>query len=239
MKNDYENKTLIGQAVILAGGKGTRLRPLTYEKPKVMLEVNKKPFLWYTLQLLKKRGIYRILILAGYLGEQIEGYFGKGDGIGLNISYSYDRNLLGTGGALKKAQKLLSKAFCLINGDTYFDFNYRAMMQNFHDLNCKGLICVYTNRNKDMKPNVLLADNGLIVKYDKNNPQGLNGVDAGVGIFKKDILQIIPKGRNISLEMDIYKKLIAEKQLCGYPLHRKFLDMGMFKNLDSAKRLLR
>ena len=226
------------QAVILGGGKGTRLRPITYKIPKVMVKIKGKPFLLYLLRLLKKKGISKVLLLAGYLGEQIEEYFGDGRRFGLDITYSYD-SLLGTGGALKKAAGLIEADFFLLNGDTYLDFDYQGLKDKFNSLGCKGLLCVYTNKKRKIEPNILLGKDNLIVKYDKGSSDGLKEVAAGVGIFKKEVLRLIPKDTFISLEDEIYKKLIQQKELYGLAIDRNFLDIGDFTRLELARNLLR
>jgi len=112
------------QVVILAGGKGTRLRPITYQVPKPMVPIHGKPFLQYQLELIKSLGINEVLLLVGYLGKQIEEYFGGGPKFGLNIEYSYENNPLGTGGALKNAEEKLAEKFLLLNGDTFLPMDY-------------------------------------------------------------------------------------------------------------------
>ncbi len=92
------------QVVILAGGEGTRLRPLTHKVPKPMVKVSGKPFLQYQLELIKSYGLTDVLILAAYLGNQIEDYFGNGSDLAMNIKYSYEDTPMGTGGALKNAE---------------------------------------------------------------------------------------------------------------------------------------
>lgn len=226
------------QAVILAGGKGTRLRPITYKIPKVMIDINGKPFLQYVLESLKDKGILKILLLVSYLGEQIEGYFGNGGKFGVNITYSYEDPPLCTAGALKKAEKLIAHEFLLLNGDTYLDFDYGSLKNEFDNLGCNGLICVYISKGKEFKPNILLGEDNRVIRYDKDNPRGLAGVDAGVGIFKKDVLKLIPGNNRVSFENQIYKKLIREKVLYGFPVENKFLDIGIFRRLGYARRIL-
>jgi len=115
------------QVVILAGGLGVRLRPITTKIPKPMADVKGKPFLHYLLEYIKSFGYKKFLILAGYLGEIIEDYFGTGHTRGININYSYDKELLGTGGALKNAENRLDNDFFLVNGDTFLKIDYTEL----------------------------------------------------------------------------------------------------------------
>ncbi|MFA4889338.1 MAG: nucleotidyltransferase family protein [Candidatus Omnitrophota bacterium] len=107
----------VTQAVILTGGEGRRLRPITETIPKSMIPIKGKPFLRYQLDLIKTFGINEVLILVGYLGEEIIKYFKDGKKFGLQIDYSFEKQLLGTAGALKNAEKKLNNYFLLLNGD--------------------------------------------------------------------------------------------------------------------------
>src|SRR5437879_6496433 len=122
----------IEQAVILAGGLGTRMRPLTEQVPKPMLPVNGKPFLEHQIRLLESRGFLRVLLLVGYLGEQIEEYFA----LDSHIDYSYESSPLGTGGALKNAAAKLDSKFVVLNGDTYLDVDYGKFCADFERSDC-------------------------------------------------------------------------------------------------------
>ena len=116
------------QAVILAGGKGTRLSPITDTIPKPMAMVNNRPFLEYMLLMLKRNSFKKILLCVGYLGEKIEAYFGDGNRLGIVIKYSYEKELLGTAGALKLAENILEEEFLVLYGDSYLDIDYRAFI---------------------------------------------------------------------------------------------------------------
>ena len=220
------------QAVILAGGLGTRLRPVTHKVPKPMVEVNGKPFLEYLILLLKKNGIDDIVLLIGHLGEQIKGYFGDGSKFGVNIKYSVEEELLGTGGAIKNAESLLNDVFLVLNGDTYLDTDYSALISSFKG--SLGVVVVYKSEDKEVN-NIRLNKN-LVAEYKKGSP--LDFADAGVQIFKKDILKLMPAGK-VSLETEIYPKLIKQKQLRAFVTENKFYDIGTFKRLEIFKKELK
>jgi NDP-sugar pyrophosphorylase family protein len=223
----------------LAGGLGTRLKPITEKIPKAMAEINGKPFLFYFLNMLKKRGFVRILLLVGHFGECIKGYLKNGDEFGLSVSYSTEDKLLGTGGAIKKAEDKIDSEFLLINGDTYLDFNYSDFIDTFKRINKKGLLCVFPNKNFEFKNNILIDDSNRIIGYNKDKLGGLNGVDAGVAIFKKEVLKLIRFDEKISLEESVYQNLIEEGQLSAYLTRNKFLDIGSFSMLRKAKKVLK
>jgi len=120
------------QAVILAGGLGTRLEPLTKQTPKVMVFVNDRPFLQHLLELLKRQGIDDVILCIGYLREQIKDFLQNGERLEIRIRYSEENErLLGTGGALKQAQNLLDDHFFVINGDTYLPIDYTEIERAF------------------------------------------------------------------------------------------------------------
>src|SRR5439155_13212413 len=175
------------QAVILAGGLGTRMRPVTETIPKPMISVAGKPFLQHQLELLKASGIDRSLLLVAYLGERIEKYFGDGETFQLNISYSYEPTPLGTGGALKNAEGKLQNLFVLLNGDTFLGIDYSALVLRFAMLRCQALIVAYKKSTgalsalpADHVPNNLLVNrDGRVEKYRNNDPERLTHIDAG------------------------------------------------------------
>jgi NDP-sugar pyrophosphorylase family protein len=226
------------QVVILAGGLGKRLRPITEKIPKVMVEVKGKPFLEYLLKMLKKKGFNKFLILAAYLGHMIEDYFGNGEKFGIKIDYSYEKEPMGTGGALKIAEIKLEDQFLLLNGDTYLDMDYNDFLERFKANNKQGQILVYTNDDGSMKNNILIDNNNKIAKYNKKDPAGLNGIDAGVLALKKDILKMIPAKKIVSLENEIYPKMMEADEFYGYPTNHQFLDIGSFKTLQSAEKII-
>lgn len=221
------------QAVILVGGLGTRLKPMTEKVPKVMLPVKGKPFIVYLLGLLADSGINRIVLCVGYLGEQVREYLGEGRKLGINIAYSQEKKLLGTGGALKQAQKFLDEQFLVINGDTYLPIDYRQVEQSFTSRGKKALMVVYNNReDTGVQNNVELDSNLMVVRYDKERPDPeLKYVEAGVLVLKQEVLEIIPGGHPISLADGLYPALIQQRELAAYISRRRFYDIGTLEQL--------
>lgn len=232
-------KNKIEQVVILAGGLGTRLRPVTYKIPKVLVEVKGKPFLHYQFEYFKQYGFKRFLILVSYLGKQIEQRFGDGRQLGIDIKYSYETEPMGTGGALKLAEANLDPFFVLANGDTFIPFLDYTELINCFDAVIDGLIVVYDNREGIVPNNILVDEDGFIIDYAKQRSQNMNGVDAGVSIWAKKMLQLIPPYAKISLENDIFPVLIRQKRLKAFLISQKFYDMGTFEGLKIAENILR
>jgi len=223
------------QTIILAGGLGTRLRPITHQIPKPMVLIKGKPFLEYQLKLLKKNGLGDIVLCIGYLGEKIKDYFGNGERLGLNILYSYEETLLGTGGALKNAEGLLENEFLLLFGDTFLNVDYQDIISCFHKKQNLGTMVIFQNRPKITLNNIEVNNENMVINYDKKKEGRTNGVDAGVQIFKKDILSLIPSDEIVSLEEKIFPLLIQKRELNAYLTNQKFYDIGSFEQLKAFR----
>jgi NDP-sugar pyrophosphorylase family protein len=217
------------QAVILAGGLGTRLGELTRDTPKVMLPFNDKPFLYYIISLLEKQGIKDVVLCIGYLGEQVKDFFGDGKKLGVNIKYSVEsRQLLGTGGALRQAQNLLDEYFLVLNGDTYLPIDYPEVEREYLRLRREAMMVVYNNKaDTGVKNNVALGSDQIVVSYDKKGTSpDLKYAEAGAVILRKETLGFIPEGEKISFEDGIYQRLIAQGEMAAYITRQRFYDIG-------------
>ena len=217
------------QVIILAGGLGTRLRPRTLTVPKPMIPVRGKPYLYYQLDYLRHQGIREALLLIGYRGEQIRDYFGDGRSFGMVLDYSVERELRGTGGALKLAEEKIHDDFFVIYGDSFLPIDYADFESAFRSAGTKGMISVYRDSSgvTTAKGNVALSPDGRVTRYDKKTtfPQ-LMYVEAGVLAFRRSVLARIPDGQIISLENDVYPELISERQLSSYITAQRFFDIG-------------
>ncbi|MFC1985400.1 sugar phosphate nucleotidyltransferase [Chloroflexota bacterium] len=216
------------QAVILAGGLGTRLRPLTDRVPKVMVSVGGRPFLLHLIELLKRQGVDDIILCIGYLGHYIKEFFSSGKGFGIRIRYSEEkRSLLGTAGALKQAESLLDNHFLVINGDTYLPIDYRPAEAFFLKQNIKAVMIVYDNKDDTGVKNNVELDNSMVTRYDKESADSsLRYVETGALIIKREALALIQGEHPISLETGLYPSLIRQKELIAYVTQQRFYDMG-------------
>ncbi|MFG0262388.1 MAG: nucleotidyltransferase family protein [Novipirellula sp. JB048] len=223
------------QAVILAGGLGTRLWPLTQTVPKPMVPIAGAPYLEHQLRLLQQQSITEIVLLTGYLSEQIEAHFGDGSRFGINIDYSRETTPLGTGGALRQAAPLLQESFLLIYGDSYLPILYATVLETLADSAAVGAVTVYDNRTDDtgVTNNIALDDDGFVSKYKKDTPDdpSLRYVEAGVLAFQRSVLQRIPAGQ-VSLEQEIFPQLIAQRELIGHVTAQRFFDIGTPERLE-------
>lgn len=227
------------QTVILAGGKGTRLRPLTYNLPKPMVPINGRPFLHHLLEYVSSFGLNDILLLVGYMADKIEEYFQEGSELGLTLNYSREEVPLGTGGALKNAGATLSDQFLLINGDTFLPLNYRELVGCFHGHKSLSTITVYSNPEKTMKNNIDVNESDLVIKYDKRDSKGLNYVDAGAIVLRKEVLDFIPEDKNCSLEEEIFQELISRNEMMAYITDQRYFDMGTMDGINALNEVLR
>src|SRR3990167_7558879 len=223
-------------AVILAGGLGTRLRPLTDRQPKALVRVQGKPFLQHQLEQLKRGGVQDVLLLVGYRGRQIEETFGDDARLGLRLRYSAEDMPLGTGGALRKAEELLPDDFLLLNGDTLLPLGYEELWKTYRQSQKLGLLVAYENPDRALENNLALGSDRLVTAYHRHNPAGLTHVDAGLGVFSKRLLQFIPPALRVALEEEVYPMLIHRNQLAGFSTPQRFYDMGSFAGLEALER---
>ena len=210
------------QAAILAGGMATRLRPLTEKIPKALLDINGAPFISHQLNLLRSKGIARVVICVGYLGEMIESFVGDGSRFDIQVEYSFEGSrLLGTGGAVKKALPLLGKCFFVLYGDSYLPCNYMAVQSAFEGSGKKGLMTVFHNKGAWDTSNVEFKD-GQILAYEKNclSPR-MRHIDYGLGVFHKNAFDSVPQDTPYDLA-DLYKFLIKKGELAAFEVTQRF-----------------
>jgi len=225
-------------AVILAGGLATRLRPLTETIPKALIEVNGKPFLSHQLELLKRNGILRVMVLVGHLGEKIQETFGDGSELGMRIEYSFDGPvLLGTAGAIRLALPLLPERFFVLYGDSYLTCDYRAVEAGFVQRAALGLMTVYRNEGRYDISNVEF-DGARITRYDKvHRTSGMRHIDYGLGAFRRGAFASIPGGEKCDLAT-VYQRLLGDGELAAYEVHERFYEIGSTEGLRETSEFL-
>jgi NDP-sugar pyrophosphorylase family protein len=224
---------------VLCGGLATRLRPLTTTIPKSMLEVAGEPFIAHQLRLLVGAGFREIVLLCGYLGEQIEEFAEDGRRFGCRLSYSYDGpELLGTGGAIRKALPLLGSEFVSIYGDSYCATGYRRIYESFRDSAQPALMTVYHNGNRWDLSNVEYRD-GKIVRYDKTSrDERMTYIDYGINVFKAEVFATPSADAGFDLA-GLQKQLVAEGKMAGLEVEERFYEIGSAAGLAETDALLR
>ncbi|MBK6877375.1 MAG: NTP transferase domain-containing protein [Ignavibacteria bacterium] len=229
----------MNQLVLLAGGKATRLRPVTETIPKSMLEVAGKPFIAHQLELVRKNAIEKVLVCASFLGEQIKNYLGDGSRFGMSVEYSFDGDeLLGTGGAIKKAMNMLDEQFYVMYGDSYLNTDFELINEYFFAQSKPALMTVYLNEGKWDNSNVLF-EKGNLLKYDKvNRTSDMKHIDYGLGILPKQAFEEYNNKTVFDLS-EIYGKLLKKDLLAGYEVKERFYEIGSFTGLEETDKFLR
>jgi NDP-sugar pyrophosphorylase family protein len=221
---------------ILAGGLATRMKPHTDTVAKSLLDIQGKPFIDRQLECLAERGVRRVVLCIGHLGSMIRDHVKDGAAFGMNVQYSDEGpTLLGTGGALKKALRLLGGRFLVLYGDSLLEVDYEGIGRAFVDSGRKGLMTVYRNDGQFDTSNVLFAG-GQIRRYDKDSRDpGIRHIDYGLGGLSDAAFHGVAEGARVDLAR-IYQDLLAEDQLAGYEVFQRFYEVGSPQGLADTRK---
>jgi D-glycero-D-manno-heptose 1,7-bisphosphate phosphatase len=215
------------QAVILAGGRGVRLRPITDARPKPMIEFHGKPFLQYLVEMLRDQEFERIVLLLGYLPDVIIDHFGDGRGLGVNITYSVTRPDDLTGRRVRHAAPLLDDRFLLMYCDNYWPMQFNEMWRQYSESGRPVQVTVYANADCVSRSNVRVAADGAVEVFDRSRvTPGLQGVEIGFAIVNKAVaLELLPK-RQLLLEDAVYPPLVERRALHAFVTDRRYYSVG-------------
>ncbi len=226
------------KAFILCGGLGTRLRPVLSDRPKSMAPVAGVPFLEILLEGLQAQGIKEVVLGTGYLAEQIETFFRDGSDLGLILRYSRETEALGTGGALKLAEPLLSDPLVVLNGDSYVEWNLAATLDLFTRKKASVVMVLQAVPDVARYGSVAIdADRRVTEFVEKGSRTGAGLINAGIYILRKEIVAAFPAGKAVSLEGGVFPKLLGDK-VYGLVTHGVFIDIGVPEDLERAQTLL-
>jgi len=220
------------KAVILAGGLGTRLRPLTNNNPKPMLPIGGKPILEHLIDWTKKNGIKSIVLCVSYLRETIEDHFGDGERFGIKIEYAVSKKQLATAGQLKTAEKFIEGDFVCMYGDSIFNFNLKNMIKQ-HSTK-KALITMSLNEYKTNLPYGVIktSRSGRVTSWDEK-PEIKANVNMGCYIMNSKVFNLIPKNKPYGMD-EVIKKAMKRKDIVNSFITKKgFSDIG---NKESYKK---
>ncbi len=224
--------------ILLAGGLATRLRPITESIPKALIEVAGKPFIQWQLEYLSQQNLKHIVIAVGYLGEMIEDFLGAGHQFGLDIHYSYDGNeLLGTGGAIKKAFPLLSDKFFIMYGDSYLPIDFKEVYNYFEHNNLLALMTIFKNDGKFDKSNVKKNENGKIAYDKKNVSADMNYIDFGLSLLNKEVFKNFKETQAFDLS-DVFCEISKREVLYGFEVYKRFYEVGSLEGIKEATEFL-
>ena len=236
--SDSSVKTRPEQAVILAGGRGTRLAPITDVVPKPMVAFHGKPFLEYLIEMLRDQGFSRILLLLGYLSEIVQDHFQDGYRWGVKIDYSVSPVEDDTGTRVRRASSLLDTTFLLTYCDNYWPMPFEELWASFSRSNALAQVTVYENRDGYTRSNLRVNAEGFVDIYDRSRvEEGLQGVDIGFLLAHREILDLLPEG-NVSLEASLYPRLIAEGQLAAFTTGHRYYSVSTHERLPVTEDFL-
>lgn len=223
------------KAIILAGGKGTRLRPITYEIPKGMIPIRGRPILEHIISLLRKYDVREIIISIGYLGEKIEEYFGDGSKFGVNIKYVREKKPLGTGGGLNLAKQFIDDTFILINGDILMDIDI-SDLYSYHKEH-KALATVSLTTVDDTASfGVVEMKGSQIIKFvekPKKKESSSNLVNAGFYILEPEVFDLVPEGFS-AIEKHVFPKITEKGKLFGYAFSGQWFSINNKEEYENA-----
>jgi D-glycero-D-manno-heptose 1,7-bisphosphate phosphatase len=222
--------------VILAGGRGTRLKPLTDDRPKPMIEIGGRPFLAHQIEQLREQGFKKILLLLGYLPQVIRDYCGDGSRWGVKIEYSISALEDETGRRLKLAEFLLDPYFLLLYCDNYWPMNIAKMWAAFTAFAAPVMLTVYTNKDGYTRNSLRVGADGYIDVYDKSaSAAELQGVEISYALMERSILKLLPEA-NVSLEQTLYTRLAREHRLSAYVTDHRYYSIGGFQRLPLTEQ---
>ena len=225
---------MITQAVILCGGLGTRLKPITNKIPKPMVKLNKKPFILYIIEQLKKQRIKKVLLLTGYLGEKIQTYFGDGSKFGIKISYSNGPVKWDTGRRIWEAKDLFDKEFLLLYSDNFTNINLK---KNFDLFKKKKSAITLTLSPKD-PGNIFLSQDNIVEKFHNKRLKKFTYVEIGyMMVNKKKILKEFDI-KNCSFNY-IIKKLSSKHQISAIVQDDKYYSISDIDRMKLAEKYLK
>src|SRR2546423_13075206 len=216
--------------VVLAGGLGTRMRPLTEAVPKVLLPVAGRPFAEWQLERLIAGGVSRVVYCVGYLGEAVASALGDGRRFGIDIKYAYERgSLLGTAGAIRNAidAGLVEDSFFVLYGDSYLLVDMRAVERAFVVGGRPALMTVFRNRGQWDTSNAVYRD-GSVVLYDKfaADRRAMEFIDYGLLVLTRSVVEeSVPSGADADLA-DVLNALSRQGRLAGYETTERFYEVG-------------
>lgn len=221
-------------ALILAGGLGVRLRTAYSDGPKSLAPITGRPFLDHLLNWLQFSGFTDVVLCVGYKAEQIRDRYQSGCSCGLRISYSQESEPLGTAGAIKNAEGLVhSDTFLVLNGDSFADVCLRRLVRFHRQRKALATLTLAPKPKGSRYGSVRVNARGEVLGFvekcaagARDSKRGRTWINGGVYAFQKELLSMIPRGRTVSLETEIFPRLVGHK-FYGFPAEGYFVDIGV------------
>jgi D-glycero-alpha-D-manno-heptose 1-phosphate guanylyltransferase len=229
---------LVTEAIVLAGGLGTRLRSVAPDVPKAMAPIAGQPFLAYLLQYLEAQGIERVILAVGYRSEAISDFFGE-HYQDLKLVYSVEDEPLGTGGALLQALPNVDGAFTFVlNGDTFLRLNYPAMAAKLEQSPDTDLMVALRQVPDTRRYGAAVVVRGRIQGFMARGTEGPGLINAGCYLVARDIFQRYPMPRKFSWEEDFLEPRASEIRPIAFECDAPFIDIGIPEALEEAQTLI-
>ncbi|MGC8662714.1 MAG: nucleotidyltransferase family protein [Candidatus Micrarchaeia archaeon] len=228
----------VENAIILAGGKGTRLRPLTFDVPKPLIKINGKPLIEYVIEELERNGIKNIYLSLGYKSSKIVDYFKKRHKFGANIEFVVEGKPLGTGGAIKYAMSKLQNysKVVVVNADTIYRIDLARMLDVHNEKN--ALVTMGVVNVDDISGfGVIEAENGKVTNFaEKPNPENTKSktINAGIYIINRNVFEKYPLNESFSFEKEFLEKVCKSENIMAFPVE-KFTTINDIKQYKEAK----
>ncbi len=217
------------QAVILVGGEGTRLRPLTSTVPKPVVPLVDRPFISFMLEWLKQHGIDDVIMSCGFLATSVRNVLGDGSGLGIRLRFVEEPDPRGTAGALKYAESMLDERFLMLNGDVLTDIDLTAQIAQHEQTGAKATLALVPVADPSAYGLVHLQEDRSVREFlEKPSPDAVietNLISAGAYVLEREILELVPPDRNVSIEREVWPRLIGGG-LYGFPSDSYWLDIG-------------
>ncbi|MDE3070500.1 MAG: NDP-sugar synthase [Acidobacteriota bacterium] len=224
------------QAVILAGGEGTRLRPLTSTVPKPVVPLVDRPLIAYMLEWLERHGVDDVIMSCGFLATSVRNVLGDGSGLGVRLRFVEEPEPRGTAGALKFAESMLDERFLMLNGDVLTDIDLTAQISQHERTGATGTLALVPVPDPTNYGLVRLRDDRAVREFvekpssdDVASAEGAEGegnlISAGAYVLERSILDMVPADRNVSIEREVWPLLVGHG-LYGFPAENYWLDIG-------------
>jgi mannose-1-phosphate guanylyltransferase len=217
------------QALILAGGEATRLRPLTSTIPKPVVPLGDRPFIAYMIEWLQAHGVDDVVLACGFMADGVRAVIGDGSGLGVRVRYVEEPEPLGTGGALKYAEELLDERFLMLNGDVLTDFDLSSQISQHERTGARATLALVAVEDPSAYGLVRCGSDQAVEEFIEKPEPGVantNLINAGAYVLERDVLgDMAAAGTNISIERDVFPSLVG-RGLFGYVAHGYWLDIG-------------
>jgi histidinol-phosphate phosphatase family protein len=233
------------QAVIVAGGRGTRMRPLTDSRPKPMIEVNGRPFLEYLVELLREQGFERILLLLGYRAEVIQEHFDDGGTWSVEIDYSVTGPDDLTASRVRMVDERLDERFLFMYCDNFWPMRFDRMWARYLELGAPAMVTVYTNKDGLTRDSVIVGDDDFVKVFDRGRTTpGLSGVEIGFALLERDVMlellptrDELPEG-DLLFEEAVYPPLVERGELAAFRTDHRYYSVGSIARLPLTEAFL-